>query len=283
MSELAKRETTVIQPIDPETLIMKAVESNVPVETLERLLAMRAELKAEQAKEAFYSALTGFQAECPIIKKTKQVKNKDGSVRYSYAPIDSIVEQISPYLKKNGLSYTVDTKRVKDGFVTAIVEIHHILGYSKLSEFDVPIDEEAFMNDAQKTASAFSFAKRYGLTNALGIMTGDQDDDAASLGKGIDPKDLFKRFRRHMDSVMDNINAVVRIKQIYTDPDISDTERASSIAEIIEEMDDQTQTDLNLAPTKGGCFTTQERDYLKSTEVFEARKAIKLGNNEEQQ
>ena len=265
MSELAVKQTA-IAPIDPESLIAKAIESNVPVETLERLLAMRSELKAEQAKEAFYQALSDFQSECPIIKKTKQVKNKDGSVRYSYAPLDSIIEQISPFLNKHGLSYTTDTTQKKDGFVTAIVEIHHRLGYSKLSEFDIPIDDAAFMNDAQKAASAFSFAKRYAVTNALGIMTGDMDDDAASLGAGVNPLDLYRRFVTHTKALWDNLASVEAIKNAIAEnkPDV--------VAECLDELDDQTQIDLNLAPTKGGIFTTQEREYIKSHEVAEARR-----------
>ena len=279
MSELAVKQTAITS-IDPESLIAKAIESNVPVETLERLLAMRSELKAEQAKEAFYQALSDFQSECPIIKKTKQVKNKDGSVRYSYAPLDSIIEQISPFLNKHGLSYTTDTTQKKDGFVTAIVEIHHRLGYSKLSEFDIPIDDAAFMNDAQKAASAFSFAKRYAVTNALGIMTGDMDDDAASLGAGVNPLDLYRRFAKHTKAVWDNLDSVRFIKDTFHDADISEEDRAHKVAEALDELDNDTQCDLNLAPTKGGIFTTEERDYLKSHEVAEARRTIINSKND---
>lgn len=277
MSELAVKQTTEIAPLDPESLIMKAIESGVPVETMERLLAMRSELKAEQAKEAFYGALSGFQSSCPIIKKTKQVKNKDGSVRYSYAPLDSIIDQISPYLKENGLSYTTDTAQKKDGFVTAIVEIHHLLGYSKLSEFDIPIDDAAFMNDAQKAASAFSFAKRYAITNALGIMTGDQDDDASALGVGVNPTDIYRASARCMAAVLDNTLSVQQIKDgiveyqaIHEKNPESGLRSLSNAAEAWYELDDDVKSALFLAPTKGGPFTTAERKLMQSTEFREA-------------
>ena len=38
------------------------------------------------------------------------------------------------------------------------------------------------MNDIQKVASASSYAKRYGLLDALGIATGDTDDDGNAAG-----------------------------------------------------------------------------------------------------
>lgn len=282
MNDLAKQ-SKQIQTIDPETLILKAVESNVPVETMERLLSMRAELKEEQAKEAFYTALSLFQRKCPIIRKEREVRGKDGGVRYRYASLDDIVKQIAPLLEECGLSYTVDTKHKKEGFISVILEIHHLLGYSKLSEFDVPIEETAFMNDAQKAGSALTYAKRYAFCNAFGIMTGDQDDDAQSLGKGIDPNELYKRFRRHMDAVWENLASVRTIKAIYSNPDLTEEDRAWKVAECLEELDDQVQMDLNLAPTKGGVFTTKERGYLKSDEVAEARRSIKADKLDKKQ
>ena len=74
-NELAQK---TVAPLDAEALIFKAVESQVPVETMERLLAMRKDLKQEQAKEAFHAALAKFQSICPIIRKTKEVKDKSG-------------------------------------------------------------------------------------------------------------------------------------------------------------------------------------------------------------
>ena len=85
---------------------MAAVQEKVSTEVLERLFDMRDRLKKERAVEAFRSAMTAFQAECPIIVKSKAVKNKDGkSVRYKYAPLDVIVKAVQPLLKKYGFSY----------------------------------------------------------------------------------------------------------------------------------------------------------------------------------
>ena len=109
-----------------ETLIAKAIEQKVPVETMERILAMRRELKSEYAKEQFDRSLAAFQSECPVIEKTKVVKNKDGTVRYKYAPIESIVSQVKGLLEKHGFSYTIDTKT--NGSVTAITKVTHYFG-----------------------------------------------------------------------------------------------------------------------------------------------------------
>ena len=183
MSKTTNKKTTALieQPETQEasvgSFILKAIENNLPVETMERLFALREKMKAEQAREAFTEAMSKFQAECPVIEKTKKVFNKDGrTVRYSYAPLDSIVSQVQAPLGKYGLSHSIETLN-EEGFLTAICKITHSLGHSESSAFKVPIDKDGYMTEPQKYASALTFAKRYAFCNALGILTGDEDTD----------------------------------------------------------------------------------------------------------
>lgn len=171
-----------------DTFIQQAISQNLPVETMERLFALRERVKAERAKEEFVRALANFQSDLPVIKKTKKVLNKDGkTVRYQYAPIDSIAEQIKKPLAKDGLSYNWTVKNASNQ-IEATATITHVLGHSESSSFAVPIDTEGYMTAPQKYASALTFAKRYSLCNALGISTGDEDTDATDVGKEKDAK-----------------------------------------------------------------------------------------------
>jgi hypothetical protein len=181
--EARPQEAVPAETFNVEGLIAKAIEKKVPVDTMERILAMRRELLAEQAKRAFDQALAGFQAECPTIEKTKKVFDRNSTkIRYQYAPIEAIIEQVKPLLQRHGFSYTIKTK-TEDNRVTAIVKATHEQGHSELSDFTIPIDPQGFMNEQQKFASALTFAKRYAFCNAFGIMTGDEDDDANSNGE----------------------------------------------------------------------------------------------------
>lgn len=166
-------------------LLAMAVEQGVPVETLERLLAMRTQLKAESAREAFLEALSAFQAECPVIAKGRSAGT--GSYVYRYAPLEDIVHAIAPLLRKFGLSYRFDTafeagERGQAQVVTCIV--HHRDGHSERSEFRTPIDNGARMNVMQQAASAQTYGKRYALLAALGIVVGGEDDDGQGAGGG---------------------------------------------------------------------------------------------------
>lgn len=168
-----------------EELISQAIDKGVSVETMEKLLAMRKELKNEWAKEQFDKAMSGFQGECPIIKKETKVdftsKRTGNKTKYSYASLDSIIEQVKPILAKYGFSYDFDTVEEREGeqeYLVSICEAKHIAGHSKNTRFRTPIDREAFMNNQQKAGSANTFGKRYAFCNAFGIVTGDEDNDA---------------------------------------------------------------------------------------------------------
>jgi len=172
-----------IAGINVEGLLEKAVDAKAAVEVLERLMVMRRELQAEAARSAFDRSLAAFQAECPVIVKSQVVHQKNSTaVRYRFAPLDVIVSQVKGLLEKHGLSHT-ETAIVDKDWVTAVCTVKHCLGHSEKSEFKVPIDPEAYMNAAQKFASALTFAKRYAFCNALGILTGDSDDDSITSGE----------------------------------------------------------------------------------------------------
>ncbi len=164
----------------PEALIARAIDRGVNVETMERLLAMRKELKGEAAREAYFQALSAFQGECPAIPKTKQVYDKGGQLRYRYAPIEVIVKTAGPYLEKHGFSYRLNSSQEGD-IITAVCEAHHISGHVEMSQFSVPLDSASYMNAPQKVASARTFATRYALCEAFGIVSADEDNDANSI------------------------------------------------------------------------------------------------------
>lgn len=261
---VAKQEGQVIQMQDSAgALLARAIEKGADITTLERLLAMRKELKSEQSKSDFYAAMSAFQSECPVIKKERIVKGKDGKERYRYASLDDIVSVVSPLLSKNGLSFTTKAE-IKQDFVIAHCIVSHSSGHSETSSFEIPIEKEAFMGDAQKSGSALTYAKRYAFCNAFGIMTGDKDDDAESLGGAMSVQDLYRKFAGLMALVLKYHDAIMLIKDSIAKNDYAPG------AETWYQLDDATKMALWVAPTKGGPFTTQERDVMKSTEWREA-------------
>ena len=193
-NEEMKKETSLIVTGQAETLIAQAIEKGVSVETMERLLAMRRELKAEFAKEAFDKSMADFQSKCPTIKKTKAGgKTNAGVVAYYYAPLESIVEQVKTLITESGFSYAIQTK-TEDKSVKVTCTVKHTAGHSESSDVQVPLAEGTrVMSAPQIVASALTFAKRYAFCNAFGILTGDDDDDTQVVTKEVKTKTAYEK------------------------------------------------------------------------------------------
>src|SRR3990167_1499780 len=186
------KELTVKSTNEVSGFIEQAIKQNLPVETMEKLFALHEKVKAGQAKEAFTHAMAEFQKAIPVIEKTKQVKNKDGTLRYQYAPLEVIIKQIKTPLADNGLSFTWEVEN-KEGFIKAFAKVTHIFGHSEVSSFEVPIDKGGFMTSPQQFASALTFAKRYALCNVLGLSTSEEDTDATDVNKEKTAKSVKAR------------------------------------------------------------------------------------------
>ncbi len=180
--ETRKGTALVVSPqqsdLSIEAVIQNAIASKTPVDVMERLLAMRTQLKKEHAKEAYDRSMAGFQAACPTIAKTKEVRANNGTIAYKYAPIESLVAQVKDLLEAEGFSYSF-TMELREGGVKVVCKVTHSAGHSEESPMDVPFGTKtAVMSQSQVAAAATTFAKRYAFCNAFGIMTGDDDTDA---------------------------------------------------------------------------------------------------------
>lgn len=158
----------------PMQLLSMAVQRGADVGTLERLADLAERFDKKKAKSEFDTAMAAFQADCPVILKTVNGAQK----AYRYAPLDHIVTQVKELLKQHGFSFTLSSVCGKDT-VKAIIFVKHRGGHFESSEFEVPVDtKNPMMTAPQRFGGALTFAKRYALCNAFGILTADEDNDA---------------------------------------------------------------------------------------------------------
>lgn len=193
--EVARRDNLGFGGVDVQSLIEKSIDSKSAVEVLERLMALRNQVKAENAKEAYDRALAAFQSECPIIVKRKAGYGNN----YRYAPLDSIVGQVKELLKAHGFAFKINAT-VTEGWVEAVCVVKHEAGHSEESPFKCPIDnnQKNLMTTPQRYGGAMTFAKRYAFANAFGILTADEDKDAAPAVKPKGPKVATEQTRAYM-------------------------------------------------------------------------------------
>jgi len=163
----------------PMRLIEMAISNNADIEKLEKLMALQERWDKEQARKAYFSALSSMQAEMPIIRKLKLASfasKSGGNVSYNFASLDDICEQIKPLLQKFGFSYRFEQKL--DGssiHITCVVT--HSGGHFESCSMSGGADTSGNKNALQQSASTVTYLRRYTLTGAFGIATADQDID----------------------------------------------------------------------------------------------------------
>jgi hypothetical protein len=207
----------------PEMLIAQAIEKNVPVETLERLLSLKERLDAAAAKQAYNEAMAAFQSECPVIKKTKSVRTKSGTVAYKYAPIESTVKQVKGLVQKHGFRYSTLTELLKgpEGTtVKAICRVTHSMGHVEDTPMEVPLGTKTdVMSQSQVVSAAGTFAKRYAFLNAFGIMTADDDTDGPDAEE--EKKTDNKATQEQKDEI-DRLGALAGLTKAYVSQRVRD-------------------------------------------------------------
>jgi hypothetical protein len=159
------------EPNGALALIKEAMATGATPEHLRELLAVRREWEADEARKAYNVAISEFQRRCPIISKEDKAHNK------TYARMDRIWREIRPLLTELGLSVTWQICELKGELCHVEGQLRHRDGHGERLVQDIPLpDKVSGQNQAQQMGSASTYAKRYALCSALGIVTGDDDD-----------------------------------------------------------------------------------------------------------
>lgn len=175
MSELVTTQTGAV------SLIREAMASGKDPAYLRELLAVREAWEAGEARKAFNLSISDFQNRCPIIEKGDKAHNKE------YARMDRIWREIRPLLTELGLSVTWQVCELREGMCHVEGQLRHRDGHGEKLVQDIPLPEIVpGQNKAQQMGSASTYARRYAMCAALGVVTGDDlDDDGHKAGSAF--------------------------------------------------------------------------------------------------
>jgi hypothetical protein len=161
--------------VNVDKMINLAIQKNLDIDKLERLITLADNMKKDWSKEQYYKALSLFQSKCPTVEKKSKAKGNKFS--FNYAPLEDIVTgEIKKLLLECGLSYSFASRQNEKTY-TSICRISHRDGYSEEIEFEVPFEDSQYMSSIQRMGSTRSYANRYNLQNALGIVVKDEDKE----------------------------------------------------------------------------------------------------------
>lgn len=188
---------TPVAPPAPTTvdvgMMLKAVidrgVSATDVAVVEKLADLLEKQELRAAERAFNAAFVALQNDMPPVQAQQAVPNRDGTIRYMFAPYDQIMDKVRPYLQKHGFAINFNTRREEGGRIVAICTLRHSGGHSVSNEFAVRIGSgPPGSSEAQGDGAAATYAKRFALCQSLNIVIErGMDNDANVLGGRIDP------------------------------------------------------------------------------------------------
>lgn len=158
------------------------------LDKLERMLAMKERMDAQNARVAFARALSQARAEIPPIVKdaTVDFTSNKGRTHYRHETLAGISKVIDPILAKHGISYRFRTDQGQGGIkVTCIVQ--HSDGHAEETTLTGAPDQSGNKNGFQAVGSAVTYLQRYTLKAALGLSA-EVDDDAVSASSAKDER-----------------------------------------------------------------------------------------------
>ena len=185
-TQIEPEEPQALAPRDPSQLLALAVQKDLDLDKLERLMELQERWQKQQAKEAFFAALAKFQSIVPRIPKRKSGHN------YKYAPLEDIDETIRPAMLECGLTKRweiagIDGDETGRGIIVTCV-VTHVAGHSERTTLSGLPDTSGSKNEIQARGSTVTYLQRYTLIGALGLSTADEDIDARMMTDRITPE-----------------------------------------------------------------------------------------------
>lgn len=253
----------------PADLLRIAVAGGADLAKLEKLMELQERWEANEARKAFVAAMAAFKSEPMAIGKNKKVsfQTAKGKTEYMHAELSDVTDVVVPNLSKHGLSH--DWKITQDKGITVVCTITHVLGHSKSVEMSANADDSGGKNSIQAIASTNTYLQRYTLLAACGLATGGSDNDGRGAEE-FDPTILHEATAEELEAVLeikrkdlhDATYARLSESVLHIKDRIAMDDLPAAIAEWNQFSQDE-QRALWLAPSKGGCFTTNERTLIR--------------------
>jgi len=166
-------------------VIARAVmDPAVDVTKMERILAMKERMDADQRKQAFKAAMARLQAKMPQVQKDGRIVVK-GQERSRYARIEDIDLTVKPLLAEEGFAFSFNTESKDPNNLLISAELSHRDGYSEMKSLLLPIDKSDFRSNVQSIGSTVSYGKRQLIKMHLNLVERGEDDDGQGGSKLI--------------------------------------------------------------------------------------------------
>ena len=205
------------------SIIQSAIASGADPAYLRELLQVRREWEEDEARKAYFAAISEFQRQAPIIPKGDDAHGKQ------YARMDRIWRTVREPFTDLGLSCTWQVCTIGDGICHVEGQLAHKQGHGVPLIMDVALPELIRgQNLAQQVGSARTYAQRYAFCAATGVQTGE-DDDGLAAGTSYVTKEQSDELVAILDGLKDRDGALAAMLEFGECDSVSDLPAAKFI------------------------------------------------------
>lgn len=177
-SELARMEPANSE-IDVASLLTAIVRHGVTSDAagaVKELVLLREHQEDRDAKRRWLEAFARVRNATKTVNASKGIPDKNGSVKWYYAPLEDLQDAIEPILELHDMTMRFDSRR-EGNLCHGVCWVAHCAGHEEKSECAVNA-----ANAQGGDLGAIKIAKRGAMTAMFGIKTRHLGDDASVLG-----------------------------------------------------------------------------------------------------
>jgi len=182
VQEIKNDQIVLARDTTPNGLLALAIQKDLDIEKLTKLMELQERWQANEAKKAWVSAMSKFKENPPQVYKDMLVSYQSGSntIEYTHASLGNAVSEITKALSNFGLFANWKQSQTPEGKVTVTCIVTHKDGHSEETSLTSGADTSGGKNAIQAIGSANTYLQRYTLFSITGLAPLEKDDD----GKG---------------------------------------------------------------------------------------------------
>jgi len=246
-------------------MVQAVMRGELTPEALSQLLQIQKDYEADVARKAFHKAVAEFKSAVPTVSKDKINKQYDSP----YTSLENMVNTVNPHLSEFRLNAHWEIDQTSGIKVTCVLS--HELGHSESTSMTAPPDTSGQKNPIQQIKSTITYLKLATYESIIGVASreGSKSDDGNGAGTQQQPPD-------QPDRQEDHATRLRLAKEQYADAIIVIKENLGAggemriAAETWYLLSNEAKQALWVAPTKGGPFTTQERETIRSPDFHQS-------------
>lgn len=193
MNDIVRKENTELSANNEQGQMISMIERmamnpEVDVEKLERLMAMQEKMLDRTAEQEYTRAMVAVQNEIQAVTRDKM----NPQTHSRFVSLEAIKKGVTPVYTNHGfaLSYG-EAESAKEDNVRVTCKVMHSGGHSENFFYDCPIDDKGIAGKVNKTpthgkASAVTYGERYILKLIFNITIQDEDDDGNAASQMVD-------------------------------------------------------------------------------------------------